>query len=42
MVLKVIVLYFLEEKIKAEQRDEGVETIRQIMRDGKIYINTMK
>jgi hypothetical protein len=42
MVLKVIALYFLEEKIKAERRDEGIEPIRQIMRDGKIYNNTIK
>ena len=42
MILKVIALYFLEKKMDDRRRNEGIETIRQIMKGGKIYINTMK
>ncbi len=41
MYLKFIALYFLGEKMDAERRDEGIETNRLIMKDGKIHKNTL-
>ena len=31
-----------DERFDAESRDEGIETIRLIMKDGKVYKNTLK
>ncbi|MHC4323916.1 MAG: hypothetical protein ACYSUX_06555 [Planctomycetota bacterium] len=38
MILKVIEMYLWEKKIDVERCDEGIETNRRIMRDGKIYL----